>query len=103
MAIAEMPGHPNQMPRVVAADFRQRLRRRHDLDQPAILEHQRVTAPQGNRVFKIKQKCQAPRARHRQPPAVTVVEIKHDRVGRRFGPAMLAANFDGTDHHSLST
>lgn len=39
MAVAEMPADPNQVLRVVAADLRQRLRRRHDLDQPAIVEH----------------------------------------------------------------
>jgi hypothetical protein len=100
MAIAKMPGHPNQMLRVAATDFHQRLWRRHDLNQPAILEHQRIPAPQRNRIFKVKQKCQAPRARHRHPPAVTVVEIKHNRIGWRFDPAILSANFDGTDHYS---
>src|ERR1700761_8404682 len=37
MAVTEMPGNPNQMLRIGAANFGQRLRRRDDLDQPAIV------------------------------------------------------------------
>ncbi|MDB5609150.1 MAG: hypothetical protein JWP25_6050 [Bradyrhizobium sp.] len=44
MAIAEMPGNPNKMLQVGAANFDQQLRRRDDLDQPAIVQHQRVAA-----------------------------------------------------------
>jgi hypothetical protein len=29
---------------------------------------------------------------------VTIVEIEHNRIGRRLVPAMLAANLRGTDH-----
>ena len=56
MAVAEMPGDPNQMLRIVAANFGQRLRRRDHLDQPAIVEHQRVAAAQRDRVFQVEQK-----------------------------------------------
>ena len=98
MAVAEMPGDPNQMLRVVAADLRQRLWRRHDLDQPAILEHQRVTAPQRDRVFQIEQELKPARARHRHASAVTIVEIEHDGIGRRLAPAMRPANLRGADH-----
>ena len=42
MPVAEMPGDPDQMLRIVAADLGQRLGRRDHLDQPAIFEHQRV-------------------------------------------------------------
>ena len=45
MAIAEMPGDPNQMLRVVAPDLNERLRCRDDFDQPTIVEHQCVAAP----------------------------------------------------------
>jgi hypothetical protein len=99
MAIAEMPCDPNQMLRVAATDLHERLRRGHDLDQPAIFEHQCVAAPQRDRGFEIEQKRQAARPRHRHPAAVSIVEIKHDRIGRRFDPAMLSTNFDSTDHH----
>ena len=98
MAVAEMPGDPNQVLRVVTADLRQRLRRRHHLDQPAIVKHQRVTAPQRDRVFQIEQERESARARHRHPPPVPIVEIEHDGIGRRLGPAMRPANLRGADH-----
>ena len=56
VTIAEMPGDANQMLRIAAADFHQRLRRRHDLDQPAILKHQCIASTQGDRIFEIEQK-----------------------------------------------
>ena len=81
MAIAEMPGYANQMQGVGAPDLKQRLRRRHHLDQPAVLQHQRIAAAQGNGVFEVEQKCQPARAGHRHPPPVPVVEIEHDGIG----------------------
>jgi len=93
-----MPGDTNQMLRIAATDFHQRLRRRHDLHQPAILEHQCIAAAQRHRIFEIQQELKPARARHRHPPPVTIVEIEHDGVGRRLVPAMLAANLRGPDH-----
>ena len=98
MAIAEMPGDPNQMLRVPASDFDQRLRRCHDLNQPAIVKHQRVAAAQRHRVFEVEQEFKPAGAGHCHPPPVTVVEIEHDGIGRRLAPAMLASNLGGTDH-----
>jgi hypothetical protein len=98
VTVAKMPGDPNQGLRIAAPDFHERLWRGHDLDQPAILEHQRVTAPQRDRVFEIEQKRKPPRARHGHSPPMPIVEIKHDRIGRRINPAMLPANLCGTDH-----
>ena len=87
VAIAEMPGDANQMLRIAAADFQQRLRRRHDLDQPAVLEHQCIATAQRHRIFEIQQELEPARARHRHPPPVTIVEIEHDGVGRRLAPS----------------
>src|SRR5580700_9938976 len=42
MTVAEMPSDPDQMMRIGSLDLEQRLGRGDDLDQPAILEHQRV-------------------------------------------------------------
>ena len=44
VAVAQMPGYANQMQRISAADFEQRLGGGHHLDQPAVLQHQRVAA-----------------------------------------------------------
>ena len=95
MTIAQMPGDANQMLQIAAADFHQRLRRRHDLHQPAVLEHQRITAAQRHRIFEIQQELKPAGSRHGHSPPVTIVEIKHDGIGRRLVPAMLAANLRG--------
>jgi hypothetical protein len=101
MTVAEMPGDADQVVRVGAADLQERLGRGDHLDQPPIFQHQRVAATQGDRVLEIEQELQSARARHRHPPAVAVVEIEHDGIGRRLGPAVL--RFDGcrTDHAGL--
>jgi hypothetical protein len=101
MPVAEMPGDPDQMQGIGAPDFDQRLRCCNHLDQPAILQHQRIAAAQGDRVFEVEQKFQPARAGHRHPPPVPVVEIEHDGVGRCLRPAMLALNLRGADHVDL--
>jgi hypothetical protein len=98
MAVAEMPGDPNQMLRIGAANLGQRLRCRDDLDQPFIVEHQRITAVQHRGSFEIQKEFKPARPRHRHPPPVAVVEIEHDCIGRRLAPAMLAADLRGADH-----
>jgi len=98
MAITEMPGDPDQMQRIGAADLHQRLGGRHHLDQPAIFQHQRVAAAQRHRVFEIEQEFQPARPRHRHPPPVPVVEIEHDGIGRGVRPAMLAQDLCRADH-----
>lgn len=81
MAVAEMPGDPDQMQWIGAADFDQRLGGRDNLDQPAVLQHQRVAAAQRDGVLQIEQEFQPARPRHRHPPPVPVVEIEHDGIG----------------------
>jgi hypothetical protein len=98
MAVAEMPGDPNQMLRIGAANLGQRLRRRDDLDQPVIVEHQRIAAAQHGGIFQIQQEFNPAGAHHRHPPPVAVVEIEHDGIGRRLTPAMWTADLRGADH-----
>ncbi len=98
MAVAEMPGDANQMLRVGPPDLDQRLRRRNHLDQPAIVQHQRVAAAQRDRVFEIEQELQSVRTGHRHPPPVPIVEIEHDGIGRRLVPEMLTVDLRGADH-----
>ena len=54
MAVAEVPGDPDQMMRIAALDLDQRLGRRHHLDQPPVLEHQRIPSAQRDSVLEIK-------------------------------------------------
>ena len=98
MTVAEMPGEANQMVRIDAPDLNQRLRRSDDLDQPAIVKHQRVAAAQHGCVFEIEQEHKATRARHRHPPPMTIVEIEYDGIDRRLRPVMLGPDLRRADH-----
>jgi hypothetical protein len=102
VAIAQMPGQADQMLRVVATDLHQWFRGRDDLDQPAVFEHQRITAPQRDRALQVEQKRKPARARHRHSPPVTVVEVEHDSIGWRFDKAMLSSDLGRADHCSAS-
>lgn len=98
MPVAEMPSDAHQVMRIVAADFGQRLRRRDDFDEAAILERQRITAAKRYRRFQIEQEFKSTRSHHREPPAMTVVKIKHNGIGGRLRPAMLRLNLGRADH-----
>ena len=93
-----MPADANKMLRVLAANFQQQLCCCHHLDQPAILEHQRIAATQRNRFLQIEQEFKPARTRHRHPPPVPIVEIEHDRVGGGLRPAMLWLDLSRADH-----
>lgn len=101
MAVAEMPGDPDQMMRIAAADFRERLGSRDDLDEAAVLQHQGIAAAQRNGVFEIKQEFEPARPGHGHAPPVPVVEIEHDGVGCRFLEAMLSQDLGCADHRCL--
>jgi hypothetical protein len=101
MTIAEVPGDPNQVMRVGALDLDQRLRRGDDLNQPTIVQHQRVPASQHNGAFQIEQKFHTARAGHRHPPPVAIVEIEHDGIGRRLRPAMVAPDLRRAYHAKI--
>jgi hypothetical protein len=98
MAVAEMPTDANQMLRILAADFQQRLRRRHDLDQPTIFENKRIAATQRHGMLEVEQKFKSARARHRHPSPMPVVEIEDDRISSRLGPALLWFDVRRADH-----
>jgi len=98
MAVAEMPGDPHQMLRIGPPDLDQWLRRGYHFDQPAVLQHQRIAAAQGHRVFEVEQKFQPARPRHRHPPPVPVVKVKDHRIGGRFRPAILPSNLRRPNH-----
>jgi hypothetical protein len=103
MAIAEMPGQANQMKRIAAADFEQRLRRGHDFDQAPVFQNQCVTAAQRYRGLEVEQKRKSACARHRHPSPMAIVEIEHHGIGRRLCPAMLSLDFGRADHCKIPT
>ena len=82
MPVAEMPGDAGEMLRIGAADFQQRLGRGDDLDQPSVLQQQRIAAAQLGRGGQIEQKSSPVLARHGDAPAMAIVVIEHDAVAR---------------------
>jgi hypothetical protein len=102
MAVAEMPGDANEMQRVLAANFRQRLCRRYHFDQPAILEHQRIAAAQSRRILEIEQEFKTAGACHRHSAPVAIVEVENDGVRRRFAPVVMLRDFDRANHSRTS-
>lgn len=98
MTIAEMPGDPHQMVRILTPNLDQRLRRSDDLDQPAVLEHKGVAAAQSDDNLEVEQEFQSARTNHRHTSTMTVIEIQHDCIGWRFMPVIMSPNVDGADH-----
>lgn len=80
MAVAEMPGDAHQVHRILAPDLGQGLGRGDHLDQPAVLQHQRVAAAQRHRLLEIEHEFQPAGAGHGHAPPVAVVEVEHHRV-----------------------
>ena len=54
MAVAEMPGEPRQRRQIGGARLDQRLGLGHHLDQPAVVEHQRIVGAQPHRLGEIE-------------------------------------------------
>ena len=103
MPVAEMPGDPDQMMRVGATDFDQRLRGCDHFNQPPVLQHQRIATAQRYRIFEVEQEFEPAGADHRHPPPVPIVEIEHDGIGRSLRPAMLAFYLRRADHANIPT
>src|SRR5262245_45974878 len=80
MPVAEVPGDPDQMMRIVATDFQQWLGGRDHLDEAAVLQNQRIAAAQYDGVFQVEQEFETARAGHRHAAAMPVVEVEHDGI-----------------------
>ncbi|OPY99570.1 hypothetical protein A5906_28170 [Bradyrhizobium sacchari] len=104
MAVAEMPADADEMMRIAAANFEQRLGCRDHLDQPSVLQHQRIAAAKCDGVLQVEQEFETARPRHCHAATVPIVEIEHDCVRRRFREAVLSPDLRRPDHAShLST
>lgn len=101
MTVAEMPGDPHEMGGVAGRYLGQRLRRRLDGDDAAVLEQQPVAMAQRNRIRQVEQEGCAALGRHRDAPAMAGVEIEDDGVDSRLGPQAGGIDGDGADHVSL--
>ncbi len=54
VAVAEVPGKPRKRRQIGSTHFDQRLGLGHDLDQPAVVKHQRVIGPQPHHFRQVK-------------------------------------------------
>lgn len=98
VAVAEMPGQPQQMLRIAGADLGQRFRRTDNLDEPSIFEADRVARAQGHGFGQIQQEAKASHAFHGHATAMPVVIIKHHRIGGVSCPVALGDDGFGADH-----
>ena len=98
MAVAEMPADADEVVRIAAADLEQRLGSRDHLDQPSVLQHQRIAAAQRDGMLQVEQEFETARPGHGHAAAVPVVEIEHDRIHRCFREAVLPLDLRRPDH-----
>ena len=103
VAVAEVPGDAHEVQVVAAADFQQRLGSGDHLDQPPVLQRQRVAAAQGDDLRQVEQEFQPAGAGHRHPPPMPVVKFEHDGIGRRLVPALRGLDGGGAQHQRLIT
>jgi hypothetical protein len=101
MAIAEVPGEPDQMLRIPAFDLDQRLGGGNDFDQSAVVEHQRIATAERDRLFQVEQEFEPAGTGHRHPPPVPVIEIEYDGIGRGLAPAVLRLEVCGAHHGTI--
>jgi hypothetical protein len=102
VAVSQMPGNANEMLRIAATNFSQRLRRCDYLDETAVFQHQRVAAAQRDRAFEVEQELKSARAGHCHPAPMTIIEAENDGVSRGLFPVVPALNVGRTDHAEYS-
>jgi hypothetical protein len=98
VAIAEMPAESQQVVRRLGPNLGELLRRTNNFHQPAVLKLHRITGAQGHGLRQIEQESKAAYRFHRDPAAMTIVEIEHDRIGRAAMPVAMGDHFSGADH-----
>ena len=98
VTVSHVIGDAGELARVRAAHFRELLGRGDDLDQPSILQHQRIAAAQRHRFGKVEQEFRSPRGLHGDAAPVAALIIEHDRVGRRGPPCALGGDEIRADH-----
>ncbi len=101
MAVAEVPGDAEQPSVRPGGDLDQRLGCSiHDNDT-AILEHQPIAVPERHGLGEIEQEFQPVGRGHRHAPAVPLVIIQDDAVGRFLRPLPGRVDVGRTDHRLI--
>jgi hypothetical protein len=102
MAVAEVPGDAGQGQRVGGSDFRQRFGLGDHLNHAPVLEPQPVAAAQHCRFREVEQEFEPADAGHGDAPAITRVEVEHDRIRRSARPMAGRDDLFSAQHHCLS-
>ena len=98
VAVAEVPGQPEQMLGRFRADFAQRLGSADDLHKAAILQLHGIAGAQRDGLGQIEQERQSARAFHRDPATVPVLEVEHHRISGIALPVALGDHIGCTQH-----
>ena len=101
MAVAEVPGDTGQGQWVCGPDFRQRFGLGDHLNQTPVLEPQTVAAAQHRRFPEVEQELEPAHAVHDDAPAITGIEVEHDRVRRNARPLSGRDDFVSAQHRCL--
>jgi hypothetical protein len=102
MAVAEVPGDAGQGHRVGGPDFRQRFRLGDHFNQAPVLEPQPVAAAKHCRFGEIEQEFEPADADHGDAPAITCLEVEHDRIRRSARPMAGRNDCVSPQHYALS-
>jgi hypothetical protein len=102
MAVAEVPGDAGQGQRIGGPDFRQRFGLGNHLNHAPVLEVQPVAAAQHCRFGEVEQELEPADAGHGDAPAITRVEVEHDRIRRSARPMAGRDDLFSAQHHCLS-
>ena len=98
VAVAEVPGDTQQVDRRLRRDLAERFGRGIDGDDAAVLQHQPVAAPERHGLRQVEQEFQPTGSRHRHTPAVPLVVIEDDAVGRFPRPLAGGVYLGRADH-----
>jgi hypothetical protein len=85
MPVAHVVGDLQETERVLGPDLQERLRRRLDLDEAAILELHRVAVVEGRGLGEIEQEIDPRVAFERDPAAMAALVVERDGVGDAVG------------------
>ena len=98
MTIAEMPGNAQEPVTAGGGDLGQRLQRRLDGDDAAILELEPVAVAQGHRLGEVENEFQPARPGHCHAAAVALVVVEQHPVGRLGRSLAGGKKAGGADH-----
>ena len=101
MAVAEVPGDAGHRQRVCGPYFRQRFGLGDHFHHAPVLEPQTVSAAKHRCLLEVEQEFEPADPVHDDAPAITCVEVEHDRVRWSARPMSGRNDFVSAQHHCL--